>query len=73
MFDPMAPLQDVIENVKLEVYLGLLQSQTEALELFRVLLNNGCPPKAVNAAIEYQMAKEMPKMKKNEDSEDGCL
>lgn len=57
MFDPFDAVRDVIENAKLDAYLGLMQARPDILDGFRVLLQNGCPPRAINAFIEYFLNK----------------
>lgn len=56
MFNPLDSVKDIVELAKLEAYLSLLQNQPDILKMFRVLLENGCPPKAINAYIEYKIA-----------------
>ena len=56
MFDSFDSIRAVIESAKLDTYLSLLQGNHEALEMFRLLLANGCPPKAINAFIEHKIS-----------------
>ena len=53
MFDPFAAMNAVIETAKLEAYISLIQKDPIFLEWIRVLLENGCPPKALNSSFEH--------------------
>lgn len=58
MFDPLDSFRDLIETAKLEAFLCMLQGADPAfLEWIRVLLENGCPPKAMNDTFAYFIKK----------------